>query len=196
MNTIETSRAISFHKLQDRTMELLFRAQTFSKWSHELYKLYDPTSGNSRTLFITMHVNLYFAEALICTHTLLFGNTEDKKEEISIGYLYSKYKSELNELPPDKNNFEDIRGEYVRMHLHNIRHKFFAHKDIVDLGDPVTGFLNRIEEKHISNLENILTRIEKLLYQTLPDPVANNYFISFYQPAFDYLKDKITKKDT
>jgi hypothetical protein len=195
MNTTETIRTISFHKLQDRIMELLFRAQTFSKWSHELYKLYDPTSDSSRNLFIAMHVNLYFAEALICTHTLLFGNTEDKKEEISIGYLNSKYKNKLNELPPDENSFGDIRDEYVRMHLHNIRHKFFAHKDIVDLGDPVTGFLNRIEERHISNLENILTRIEKLLYQTLPDPVANNYFISFYQPAFDYLKAQIMKNE-
>lgn len=190
MNMSNTVRSIAFNKLEDRIMELLFRAETFINWSHELCKLYEINTDNSKKLFITMHINLYFAEALTCAHSLLFGNTINEKEELSIGYLYKKYGFKLKKAGKP---FKEIRDEYQQMRLHIIRHQFIAHKDLINIGDPVVGFLNHIKKKHITNLEKILIETKKHLYDILPDPSANNYFLSLYQPSFDYLTSSLDK---
>lgn len=184
-------RKITFNKLEDRIMELLFRAESFAHWSHELYKSYNEQEASSQNAFITMHVNLYFAESLSCTHSLMYG---DSKNEISINYLFNKYPNHLNITDQYKDRFNEIKNEYANMNLNKIRHKILAHKDIQRVGDPVTGFLNRITEQHILNLETILKDTSDYLYNVLPDPPANNYFISLYEPAFEFIKKAINNK--
>lgn len=194
--TQSNQRPISFNTLKERILELLFRAETFLKWTQTIYGYYRKGVDDSQNKFITTHVNLYFAESLGCIHTLLFGYKSDGREEISLNYLYENYSNKLktpSELVEYQETFDKIKETYKKARLDVIRNKIFAHKDLVNSGDPITGFLNRINKGHINNLQSILNKTKDHLYMILPDHTSNNYFESLHEPVIKFIEEELIK---
>lgn len=131
-----------------------------------------------------------------CIHTLLFGYKSDGREEISLNYLYENYSNKLktpSELVEYQETFDKIKETYKKARLDVIRNKIFAHKDLVNSGDPITGFLNRINKGHINNLQSILNKTKDHLYMILPDHTSNNYFESLHEPVIKFIEEELIK---
>ena len=62
----------------------------------------------------------------------------------------------------------------------------FAHKQIDNVGDPITGFLNPLNKRFTEKAYSIICDLKKLISRNF-SCALNNYFEDLYSPAFNFL---------
>ena len=178
-------------EIQEKICELIYRAETFLKWSNQLLNLYEKerdslqNSDIKQMKFyikpiakcIILHNVLYFQEAVICLHTLF----EEKRQPVEISFSYYFSNDGKDSL---ENKINDIRNEYRNAHLNKFRNQLIAHKQASSAGDPIAGFLNPIKKEHIEKASSIINKLRSLTNINFNCP-ANNYFEDYYKPGFE-----------
>ena len=178
-------------EIQEKICELIYRAETFLKWSNQLLNLYEKKWGSLQNSdikqikfynkpiakCIILHNFLYFQEAAICLHTLF----EKKRQPVEISFSYYFSNDAKDSL---ENKINDIRNEYPTAHLNRFRNQLIAHKQVSSAGDPITGFLNPIKKEHIEKASSIVDKLRSLTNINFNCP-ANNYFEDYYKPGFE-----------
>jgi hypothetical protein len=184
---------MSIKQTQDKICQLIFRAETFLKWSTKLLDIYENRRDKSKsftdkeykfynypeTKCIILHQVLYFQEVVIILHTLL----ENKKHPTEMSFAYYFTKSKNKDLEKEIN---DIRDEYRTSYLDKFRNKLIAHKQAESAGDPLAGFLNPVKRVYIEKACSIIERLRILVIDNF-DCAVNNYFGDYYNSGFEVL---------
>ena len=188
-----SKKNISKEKIQDRICQMIYRAETFSKWSDELYVLYEKKRekyrknikklnefyGKPVTVSIVLHHVLYFQEVILILNTLF--ERKRKPSEISFCYYFENtQKSDFEK------RIEKISEKYDKSSLKKIRNTIFAHKQIDKVGDPITGFLNPLNKRFVKKAYSIICELKELIHKNF-SCASNNYFEDLYGPAFNTL---------
>lgn len=187
-------KTLSKINIQEKICELVYRAETFLKWSNKLLDLYieerDRYKNYLKKLYrfdeksitscIIIHNVLYFQEAIIILNSLF--ESKSRPTEISFNYYFAN-NTEKNDL---KKKIDEIRKEYRAAHLEMFRNKIIAHKQADIAGDPIVAFLNPIKGEHIENACSIVKNLRSFMSKFF-NCSGNNYFESFYNPGFEFL---------
>ena len=184
---------MSRKEIQDKICQLIFRAETFLKWSKQLLDIYKDGWDNCKnspenqykfyntpnTKCIILHQILYFQEAVIILNTLF----EAKKHPTEISFTYYFANNKENNL---KKKFNEIKEEYRVTNLAVFRHKLIAHKQANSVGDPLTGFLNPVKKEYIEKACSIIEKLRRLVINNF-NCAVNNYFGDYYNSGFEVL---------
>ena len=182
---------LSKNLVQDRICQMIYRAETFLKWTILLFNLYETGSEKYKnkieklnnfynkpaTQCIVLHHVLYFQEVILALNTLF--EKKNKPSEISFCYYFKNI--EKSELEKD---IEILRKKYFNPELVKIRNKIFAHKQIDMVGDPVIGFINPVNTEIVEKTNLIIKKLKEIAGNNF-NCAANNYFEGLYKQAFD-----------
>jgi len=184
---------MSKKQIQDRICQLIYRADTFLKWSKQLLDIYENGWDNCKnssenqykfyntpnTKCIILHQVLYLQEAVIILHTLF--ETRNPPTELSFSYYFANNKESNLE-----KKVNEIRAKYWETHLSIFRNKLIAHKQANSVGDPLTGFLNPVKREYIEKACSIVGKLRRLVIDNF-DCAVNNYFGDYYNSGFEVL---------
>lgn len=199
-------KKITKSDLQDRICELVYRTETFLKWSRCLLELYEKEKNyydnplekqikfydNRVTKTLVLHQILYFQEVILILDTLL--EKESSPEEISFKYYFKYFKNEIenSEREDMEEEIKNIRSDYENKTLEQVRNKIFAHKNVNVTGNPAVGFLNPVRKEYIKKTEKVLEKIKELVHNKFDCPF-NNYFEQNYKESFIFFYELCEK---
>lgn len=191
------SKNNSKHEIEYKICDLTQRAELFIEWAKEIRLFYQKckknkikTIDNHLLRYLVIQHNLYFFDAILTMHTLLQSNMIIKRnKELTLESLLHRDKNKL------ENDIEILRDKYKKSKLDNVRDKIIAHKDIKNVGDPVTHFMNLISDHFFNNAVSILDDIKKFLNQNSFCLYGNNFYLILFsqgnKAVAEIIKNKI-----
>ena len=196
------SSKISKIELEDKILQLIYRAEAFLKWAENIRIFYNKNKprklvekqkyiNNDLVKYLILQHNLYFSEAVLNLNTLLkLTRGVLRSKELSFEYYFYKNsnKSEFEK------GVDKIREKYKKSNLDKVRDKIIAHKDIKNIGDPITHFMNLISNKLFNSAKSILEDLEQISLGNFKDPICNNYFESYFTKGQKIVLDMVKKK--
>lgn len=187
------------NQTEDRLNQLLDRAEMFLNWSKDLYVLYDKNFkkcvttkekmdffSNKSARYLTLHNVTYFYEVALILNTLLKARGKDPELSFS-NYFSEKEPTEF------ENEIAEIRKKYYDSKIGTIRNKIVAHKDINNIGDPLTHFMNPINTVFIDEASEIVTLLRKTTAKYFKDSYGNNVQDDFYKQSHKFILDVLEK---
>ncbi len=190
------NREVSIKKIEDKIFEMIYRAETFLRWTQDFFILYEEGGkensqdalklnefySSPNTMCIVLHHILYFQEATLILNTLLEKKRGSREPtEISFSFYLSKVKIEEFEEKINK-----VINKYDKSNLRLIRNRIFAHKQFDSSGDPITGFLNPVKKEIVAEAYSTINELKYLTIKYFSHS-SNNYFKDFYNPAFNVI---------
>lgn len=190
-------------QVEDRISQLIDSAEMFLGWSKDLYDMYEAKLKKCKTAkekmdffsnkaarYLALHNVIYFYEVALILNTLL--KTRRNDPELSFFNYFSE--RELTEFEAE---IDVIRKRYYDSKIGAIRNKLIAHKDIKNVGDPLTHFMNPINTIFIDEASEIVTQLKQVAAKYFKDSYGNNMQADFYKESHRFvlgvLKEEIEK---
>jgi len=208
-------------EIEDNVFTLLNYSRVFAGWAVDLRETFDryaPSrldSAENRSAnasdffhrqhayldmpavsFMSLQINLYFLDALLSMHSVLFGRTDGEFAEWGLPLLYDRFGQAIFTTNPDvQSELTRIQHLYTRSDLKTIRHKFLAHSDVL-ASFPAGKHLGPYNLKHLQSLTNVGNEVYGFCMRSFESPYVNDPVADFYAEQYAWMKGKILREIT
>jgi hypothetical protein len=206
-------------EIEDNIFTLLNYSRVFAGWALELRELFNDLNpekvqgsdsnteermqyirnshmflDNPATKFMTLQINLYFLDALLAMHSILFGKSNKDFEEWGLPYLSAQYHELLIGVYPGFDaELDRIQQLFISKKLRLLRHKYFAHNDI-EVSSPISKHLAPYNSLYLKSLCSIGEDVRSLCSKTFDLPYGNDPVGDYYVDQFKWVKTLIMKQ--